>query len=144
MTSAPRLRHGLLEHVHPLSCSRALTKQKEALEYGIKGPIVYTSVGVKNWTAWKKLGISNINAPTMYHPSVSLTEAVSLGDLQHPQSPMTHRTAPYQSSLRSRQAAQEQHRLGRAELSPRRSKPSNAKFATSSPQSRRRRFRSRA
>jgi spermidine dehydrogenase len=41
--------------------------QKEALAYGVKGPLVYTSVGVKNWTAWQKLGISNVNAPTMFH-----------------------------------------------------------------------------
>ncbi len=30
--------------------------QKEALAYAVKGPLVYTSVGVKNWTAWQKLG----------------------------------------------------------------------------------------
>jgi spermidine dehydrogenase len=92
-------------------------KQKEALEYGTKGPIVYTSVGVKNWTAWKKLGISNINAPTMYHPSVSLTEAVSLGDLQHAQTPddpiALHLTKVPSSPGKPRK---EQHRIGRAEL----------------------------
>ena len=42
--------------------------QKEALAYAVKGPLVYTSVGVKNWKAWQKLGVSYINAPTMYHP----------------------------------------------------------------------------
>ena len=61
--------------------------QKEALAYAVKGPLVYTSVGVKNWTACQKLGVSDISAPTMYHSSVSLTEAVSLGDLKHPQTP---------------------------------------------------------
>ena len=31
--------------------------------------------------------MSNINAPTMNHTSVGLTDVVSLGDLQHPQTP---------------------------------------------------------
>src|SRR5262249_24957022 len=28
-------------------------KQKEALAYGVKGPLVYTSVAIKNWTAFQ-------------------------------------------------------------------------------------------
>jgi len=92
-------------------------KQMEALAYAVKGPLVYTSVGVKNWTAWKNLGISHINAPTMFHDTVSLTEAVSLGELQHPRSPnepiALHLTKMLNVPGRPRQ---EQHRLGRAEL----------------------------
>jgi spermidine dehydrogenase len=92
-------------------------KQKEALAYGVKGPLVYTSVAVKNWNAWKNLGISNINAPTMYHTSISLTEAVSLGDLKHPQSPddpiVLHLVKILSSPGKPRK---EQHQLGRAEL----------------------------
>jgi spermidine dehydrogenase len=92
-------------------------KQKEALGYGVKGPLVYTSVAVKNWNAWKNLGISNINAPTMYHTSVSLTEAVSLGELKHPQSPddpiILHLVRIAGAPGKPRK---EQHRLGREEL----------------------------
>ncbi len=92
-------------------------KQKEALAYGVKGPLVYTSVAIKNWNAFKNLGISNINAPTMYHTSVSLTEAVSLGDLQHPQTPdepiLVHMVKIPTSPGKPRK---EQHRIGRAEL----------------------------
>jgi len=92
-------------------------KQKEALAYAVKGPIVYTSVGVTNWTAWQKLGISSINAPTMFHTSVALTEAASLGDLQHPKSPgepiWLHLNKVPTTPGKPRQ---EQHRLGRAEL----------------------------
>ena len=91
--------------------------QKEALAYAVKGPLVYTSVGVKNWTAWKSLGISNVNCPTMFHPTVALTEAVSLGDLQHAQTPddpiALHLTKMMVSPGKTRK---EQHRLGRAEL----------------------------
>jgi spermidine dehydrogenase len=92
-------------------------KQREALAYAVKGPLVYTSVGVKNWTAWQKLGIANVSAPTMYHTSASLTEAVSLGDLQHPQTPdepvALHLTKSMTAPGKPRK---EQHRLGRAEL----------------------------
>ena len=61
-------------------------KQKQALAYGVKAPIVYTSVAIRNWKAFEKLGISGVEAPAMYHWSADLTEAVSLGDLKHPQS----------------------------------------------------------
>ena len=81
--------------------------QKEALAYAVKGPLVYTSVGVKNWKAWQKLGVSYVNAPTMYHPEVSLTEAVSLGDLKHPQtSGGTDRAASGQDHVASRETAE--------------------------------------
>ncbi|HUJ72200.1 MAG TPA: NAD(P)/FAD-dependent oxidoreductase [Verrucomicrobiae bacterium] len=91
--------------------------QKEALAYAVKGPLVYTSVGVRNWNAWRKLAVSSIDAPAMYHTEVSLTEAVSLGDLKHPQTPdepialhlVKYMTAPGRPR-------KEQHRLGRAEL----------------------------
>src|SRR6516225_8534755 len=61
--------------------------QKEALAFGVKGPLVYTSVAVKQWTAFEKLGVTGVSAPTMYHTSVDLPEAVSLGALQHPLRP---------------------------------------------------------
>ena len=92
-------------------------EQKKALAYAVKGPLVYTNVAVKNWQAFKKAGISSISAPTMYHTSVSLTEAVGLGDLEFPQSPdepiFLHLTKvmAYPGSPR-----QEQHRMGRQEL----------------------------
>jgi len=91
--------------------------QKEALAYAVKGPLVYTSVGVKNWKAWHKLGVSHIDAPAMFHTEISLTEAVTLGDLQHPRTPdepialhlVKYMTAPGRPR-------KEQHRQGRAEL----------------------------
>jgi spermidine dehydrogenase len=91
--------------------------QKEALAYGVKGPLVYTSVGVKNWKAWQKLGVSSIDAPTMYHTEASLTEAVSLGDLKHPQTPdepiALHLVKIMSVPGHPRKV---QHRMGRGEL----------------------------
>ena len=61
--------------------------QKAALAYGVKAPLVYTSVAVTNWTAFEKLGLSRVSSPTMYHARVGLDEAVSLGDLRHAEDP---------------------------------------------------------
>jgi spermidine dehydrogenase len=92
-------------------------KQKDALAFNVKAPIVYTSVAVRNWKAFQKLGVSHIESPTMYHTSVSLTEAASLGELQHPQSSdepiVLHMVRTPNSPGKARK---EQHRLGRYDL----------------------------
>src|SRR5580704_154927 len=49
--------------------------QKEALSFNVKRPIVYTSVALRNWRSFHKLGASHINTPGMYHSEVSLAEA---------------------------------------------------------------------
>ena len=91
--------------------------QKEALAFNVKRPIVYTSVALRNWHSFHKLGVSHINTPGMYHSEVSLAEAVSLGDLRHPQSPdepiVVHME---RTPCVPGQPIKLQHRLGRAEL----------------------------
>ncbi len=93
------------------------TAQKEALAFNIKRPIVYTSVALRNWRSFHKLGVSHINTPGMYHSEVSLAEAVSLGDLRHPQSPdepiVVHME---RTPCVPGQPIKVQHRLGRAQL----------------------------
>jgi len=91
--------------------------QKEALAFNVKRPIVYTSVALRNWRSFHKLGVSHINTPGMYHSEASLAEAVSLGDLRHPQSP----DEPVVVHMERTPCApghpiKDQHRLGRAEL----------------------------
>jgi spermidine dehydrogenase len=104
----------MLESVYTLPGSGASPRAKDALAYAVKGPIVYTSVGVKDWTAWMNSGISNVNCPTMYHTGLALTEAVSLGELQHaesPREPITlHLTKVMSVPGKPRQ---EQHRFGK-------------------------------
>lgn len=91
--------------------------QKEALAFNVKAPLVYTSVALRNWKAFQKLGISHVSTSTMYHTSVSLTEAASLGDLRHPQSPeepiALHLVRTPCSPGKPRK---EQHRIGRYDL----------------------------
>lgn len=92
-------------------------RQKDALLYGVKGPLVYTSVALRRWTAFQKLGVANVSTPTMYHDSFGLSEAVDLGDLRHPRTPEEpvvirmdrHPCAPGRPR-------KEQHRIGRADL----------------------------
>ena len=91
--------------------------QKEALSFNVKRPLVYTSVAVRNWRAFQKLGVRSVSTPGMYFKEVSLSEAVSLGDLHHPQNPdepivvFLERT-PCSPGL----PIKDQHRAGRAEL----------------------------
>jgi spermidine dehydrogenase len=91
--------------------------QKEALAFGVKGPLVYTSVAVKQWKAFEKLGVTGVSAPSMYHTGVDLPEAVSLGNLHHPQSPdepiVLHMTRFPMAPGKPRK---DQHRIGRADL----------------------------
>jgi len=61
--------------------------QKEALAYAAKVPLVYSSVFIRNWKAFAKLGVSNVSAPNMWHTSVGLDQPVSIGAYQFAKSP---------------------------------------------------------
>ncbi|MBZ5557007.1 MAG: NAD(P)/FAD-dependent oxidoreductase [Acidobacteriia bacterium] len=54
-------------------------KQKDALAYSIKVPMMYNNVLIRRWTAFQKLGVSNISAPGMYHTSCGLDPGTSIG-----------------------------------------------------------------
>jgi spermidine dehydrogenase len=92
-------------------------EQKTALSHNVKAPIVYTSVCLRNWRAFEKLGIRSVSCPTMYHDTVALPEAVDLGELRHSASPdepivLSLTRYPNVPGL----PRKEQHRAGRAEL----------------------------
>ena len=92
-------------------------RQREALAFGVKAPLVYTSVAIRNWTSFQKLGISRVSTPSMYHTRVRLDEAVSLGDLRHaesPDEPLVLSLARYPGS--PGKPRKEQHRIGRQDL----------------------------
>ena len=101
----------------PYLCPELPEPQKEALAYGTKAPIVYTSVVLRNWTSFQKLGISGISAPGSYHTSLSLAPQGRLGDYRTPHSPeepvvIRLTRAPCAAGLTKK----EQHRAGRLEL----------------------------
>jgi spermidine dehydrogenase len=101
----------------PYLCPDLPAQQKEALAYGIKGPIVYTSVLVRNWTAFQRLGVANITAPGGYHSSIQLPEPVSIGQYRCSRTPdeptVLHLVRTPCAPGKPRK---EQHRLGRADL----------------------------
>lgn len=76
--------------VIPYLCPEMGQTQKEALSYGVKRPLVYTSVGIRDWTAFAKLGVSSVSCPSMpgmYHSGFSLGRAPAFGAYKGPRSP---------------------------------------------------------
>jgi spermidine dehydrogenase len=103
--------------VIPYVCPELPQPQKDALLYGTKVPLVYTSVAIKNWKAFEKLGVYQVSCPGMYHTHVSLDNAVTIGDYKAPLSPeepilVRLTKTPCAPGLPER----EQHKVGRAEL----------------------------
>jgi len=92
-------------------------EQKTALHYGVKVPLVYTAVAVRNWQSFHKLGVQFIHTPGMFHVNVHLDYPVDIGTYRSPRSsdePMVVRMVrtPCSPGLSER----DQHRVGRAEL----------------------------
>lgn len=73
--------------VIPYLCPEMPAKQKEALAYCVKLPLVYTNVQIRNWQAFQKLDISSVYAPGSYFSHVTLDFPVSIGDYHFPSSP---------------------------------------------------------
>jgi len=63
----------------PYLCPELPDLQKAALHDLVKTPLVYTSVALRNWTAFQKLGISGATAPGSYHTSLRLNPQVDIG-----------------------------------------------------------------
>jgi len=91
--------------------------QKEALRYGVKEPLIYTHVAIRNWTAFHKLGIRQIISPGGYHCFTMLDFPVSLGTYKFPSRPeepivLFMLRTPCKAGLPRR----DQYRMGRFEL----------------------------
>ena len=54
-------------------------RQREALAYPVKVPMMYTNVLIRKWTAFEKLGVSAIAAPCMYHTDCRLDPGTTVG-----------------------------------------------------------------
>jgi spermidine dehydrogenase len=71
----------------PYLCPELPERQKQALRYATKTPLIYTSVALRNWTSLKRLGISSAYAPGSYFSTLSLNQVVDIGDYRSPRSP---------------------------------------------------------
>jgi len=101
----------------PYLCPELPQAQKEALHYGVKVPLVYTSVAVRNWEAFEKQGVYSIACPGMYHHEMNLDLPVDIGGYESPKTPdqpmlVRMERTPCLPGLPER----DQHRAGRGDL----------------------------
>ena len=103
----------------PELCHELPKKQKEALKYNVKVPLVWIQVAMKNWHMFANKGISRAISPNSFFNNMYIDFPVSIGDYQYPQTfdepvvfLMNHvPTRPYEG-LTNR----EQHRKGRYDI----------------------------
>jgi spermidine dehydrogenase len=118
--------HGVRARHCILACYNALIpslvpelpqSQRDALTYSIKVPMMYNNILIRRWTAFQKLGVTNINAPGMYHTSTGLDPGTTIGGYRGvttAEEPIVVRMVrnPNKPGLPRR----EQHRAGQHEL----------------------------
>jgi spermidine dehydrogenase len=103
--------------VIPYLCPDLPDQQKDALAYGVKIPLVYSNVLIRNWQSFKRRGVSAVRCPGSYFETVTLDFPVSMGDYHYPTNPaepcVLHlERVPCKAGL----PAREQQKAGRREL----------------------------
>jgi spermidine dehydrogenase len=58
------------------------TRQKDALNYPVKVPMLYTNVLIRRWTAFQNLSVNNFQVPGMYYTNVFLDPGTTIGGYQ--------------------------------------------------------------
>jgi spermidine dehydrogenase len=101
----------------PYLCPELPDAQKAALHELVKIPLVYTSVAIRNWQAFHKLGVRGISSPGCYFSGTRLNWPVDVGaykSVRSPDEPMLlfMLRTPVSPGLPER----DQHRAGRYEL----------------------------
>jgi spermidine dehydrogenase len=64
----------------PYLCPDMPEKQKESLHYLVKTPLIYTSVALRNWQAFKKLGVNGVYFPASYFVTMRLNPVTNIGE----------------------------------------------------------------
>jgi spermidine dehydrogenase len=105
--------HALIPYLMP----ELPAAQKAAMHLAVKTPLVYTSVAIRNWQAFSKLGVHSVYAPGSYHSTMRLNLTVDVGDYQsprHPEDPtlISMTRTPCMPGF----TEFEQNKIGRAEL----------------------------
>ncbi len=73
--------------VVPYLCPTLPARQKEALHYLVKVPLIYTSVAIRNWTSLQKLGVHSVSAPGAYWLGARLNWPMKMGSYSSSRSP---------------------------------------------------------
>ena len=71
----------------PYICGDLEQQQRSALAAGVRSPLVYVNVAVRNWQPWVKLGVHEISNPMGFYSQLKLDYPVSLGRYRCPVSP---------------------------------------------------------
>ena len=103
----------------PYLCPEMPETQREALAFQTKVPILYTSVALRNWKAWKKLEIGAVICPGSYHINAMIDFPVSFGDYSftaNENEPVIVHMERFPHRYGEGLSAQQQYRLGRYEL----------------------------
>ncbi len=103
----------------PRICPELPEKQSAALAFAVKSPIVYTSVLLNNWRAWKQLGIGFFCAPNSYYAVSMLDFPVSIGGYEfshNPDEPIIVHMERFPKGDDMNAAPRDQYRAGRREL----------------------------
>ncbi|MFK8049277.1 MAG: NAD(P)-binding protein [Halioglobus sp.] len=103
----------------PSLCPELPHEQQNALSNQVKTPILYTNVALRNWRAWKKLGVGGIVAPGGYHANAMLDFPVSMGGYDYSANPDQPIVVHMEKFLRSDEgglSVKDRWRLGRQQL----------------------------
>jgi len=71
----------------PYLCPDVAAAQRAALALGVRSPLVYISVAVRNWRPWVKRGVHLINNPMGFFSVAKLDYPVSLGKYRFARTP---------------------------------------------------------
>ncbi len=101
----------------PYLCPELPAAQRDALKYGVKVPLVYTVVALRNWTAFQKLGVHGVQTPGLYHSTLNLEQPTDIGEYRPalaPEEPILARMlrTPCKPGL----SARDQQRVGHVDL----------------------------
>ena len=100
-------------------CPDLPDSQKTALRLSIKSPIVYTSVLLKNWRAWKNLNLGFFASPGAYYAVSMLDFPVSMGGYEFskgPDEPIVVHMERFAKGNNPNLSPREQRLAGRREL----------------------------
>lgn len=71
----------------PYMMAEVKQPQRDALSAGVKAPLVYVKVAVRNWEPWVKSGVHEVTNPMGFFSRIELDYPVSLGSYRFPHSP---------------------------------------------------------
>lgn len=107
--------HSIVPHL----CPELPEAQKEALSFPERVPILYNTIAIRNWEAWKNIGIGALYAPGSYHIHTALDFPVSIGGYQHgsdPSQPAIVHMEKFPHVNNADMTKREQSQAGRYEL----------------------------